>query len=662
MTSRTRLFSRFAWVGVIVFGVGITALGVWSTFHTLQGIDRTKRLVTLSDGWKQTRFWIAEEETLERKYRIERLRHDGYYHSKIVALFIRTVLRLRPISTVQDNAKIDTLLAANAKYVAAMGMMFRAVDAGNERRVDEIHNKIDPTYDLVEHIAVAEETIYNRSAFLSLARLEQTQRFVATAFPTLAAFGLLAIVAFGFVISEYRRKTDELLATQVTRLERAAFDDALTGLGNSRAFEAKLASRAALGPSASCHLALIDVDHFKQANDRFGHLHGDNVLRELGAVLRELPPAACAYRIGGDEFAVLFSDVAPSGVLEDLRRMQQRSASRLYGNTLSIGVASAGDGETEVAALHEHADVALYEAKHRGRNKIIAFDAQLLETSTSLGARRVVLDRILASPAACDIVFQAIWAYDGGALLGYEALARFSGDFTSPLEAFAVAERLDRAHELDARCIASIGAHVPAEFPGLLHVNISPATLLHGDTAAVALAELSSVTKIAPERIVVEVTEHTSVAPEALERVSDLRARGFRVALDDTGSGNAGLAILVTMPLDTIKIDKSLLATLGNDPKSRAIVSGIMLIAKGLGCNVVVEGVETREHIRLCGDLAGEHGLTDRLALQGFGLGRPCDARAIAGAAFHPALRRMDDPGERSPGDRRTTPSTAASV
>jgi len=321
--SRTRLASRFAWAGVIAFGVGITVLGIWSTSYTLRATDATQRLVKLSDGWQQARYWIAEEETLERKYRIERARHDAYYHDWAVATLTQTVLRLRPISSVRDNAKIDALLDANAKYVLAMRAMFRAVDRGDQRRIDAIHDAIDPTYDRIEHIAVAEEALYHRSAYLALARLQKTQRFVATGFPVLAFFGMLAIGACGGIIREYRRKADELVAAELARFERAALDDALTGLGNNRAFQAGVVERADADAQEACHLALIDVDHFKLANDRFGHLHGDNVLRGVGSLLADLPATARAYRVGGDEFAVVYRAIDLPSVLADLGSLQK---------------------------------------------------------------------------------------------------------------------------------------------------------------------------------------------------------------------------------------------------------------------------------------------------------------------------------------------------
>jgi len=638
--SRTRLASRFAWAGVIAFGVGITVLGIWSTSYTLRATDATQRLVKLSDGWQQARYWIAEEETLERKYRIERARHDAYYHDWAVATLTQTVLRLRPISSVRDNAKIDALLDANAKYVLAMRAMFRAVDRGDQRRIDAIHDAIDPTYDRIEHIAVAEEALYHRSAYLALARLQKTQRFVATGFPVLAFFGMLAIGACGGIIREYRRKADELVAAELARFERAALDDALTGLGNNRAFQAGVVERADADAQEACHLALIDVDHFKLANDRFGHLHGDNVLRGVGSLLADLPATARAYRVGGDEFAVVYRAIDLPSVLADLGSLQKRASARLLGNTLSIGVASAGVGDTSVATLHECADVALYEAKHRGRNKIVAYEPHLLESSTSLRARRVALDRFLASASAGDVAFQPIWTFYGGTLLGYEALSSFEGYFRSPDEATTVAERLDRAHELDACCLRSIGKQCPTGFDGLLFVNISPMTLLHGDAADRALSELSRTAGIPAGRIVVELTETIALVDEALACIAGLRARGYRVALDDTGSSNAGLAVLAKLPLDVVKIDGSLLAALDGDQRARAIVSGVMLVVRSLGCSIVMKGVETREHIRLCGQLAREHGLTEQLALQGNGLGGPSSSATVRSVARHPALRQ----------------------
>jgi len=617
------MLGRFAWVSLLVVGIGFTALGLFSVDSTLRVTAATRRLVTISDGWKRVRFWIIEEETRERKYVIERAHVDRPYHRVAVDSVAKSARDLEPFSTPADVKTIERLLADNAAYGAAMRQMFDAVDAHDVRRIAAIHRAVDPAYDRMEHAAHDAEARYGHAAYLALASLERTEFNIARAFPILAVLGLLALGTSILVIREYRRRSDAIVRLQVEALEAAALDDALTRLGNHRAFRAALAVGKRPGDDpALVHLALVDIDHFKKVNDRYGHIYGDNILHSVGELLREAARHATAYRIGGDEFALVFRGVGGAESFAELEGLRARAPEHLNGQTLSIGVATFDVREPDLAAIHERADVALYEAKHRGRNNVVRFESALVASSSSLYVRRLALERVLAQTSPYRVVFQPIWRLDGR-IDGYEALTRFGHEFASPLDAFDVAERLDRTPELDRRCIDSVAAQLPKRFAQRLFLNVSATTLAHESVAIACFERFARITGLAPHRITIELSEQTRVSPSAITCIANLRSRGFRIALDDTGSGNAGMAILSTVPLDAIKVDGPLLAAAETDKRAYAVVSGILVVADHLGYQVVIEGIETAAHIARCYAFASRHDMADRFALQGYALGLP---------------------------------------
>jgi diguanylate cyclase (GGDEF)-like protein len=630
LTRSTRYHGRFAWTALVVFAVAVAALGIWTTRETLEATAATRHVVRLADGWKRLRIWLVEEETRERKYLIEHDRIDRPYHAVAVASVTKAAAQLRELSPVEDHAAIDRLVADNRRYGRGIGRLFAASDARDGAAGARAHAAIDPSYDDMEHLALGFEQRYGHDEYLALAALEAKQRRVAAVFPVLVVLGILALTASFFVFGEYRRRYDGVVNAHLEQLESAALDDALTGLGNHRAFRQTLARLQASQPrDAPFHLALIDVDRFKSINDRFGHVHGDGVLRAVGALLRDEAREARAFRIGGDEFALVFG----SGTTDDAVALLDRLRGELphrSSATLSIGVATRPWGDPDLDAVHERADLALYEAKHRGRDRTVVYDTTLVAASTSIASRRHLLERILGDPAPFDVAFQPIRTIAGD-LFGYEALTRQYGGFGSIGEVFDTAERLERTAELDARCIASIAAALPVGFAHVLFVNVSPASFRSSDGVLDSLAALCDRTRLDPARIVVEVTERSPLPPQAAAIFGRLRSRGFRIALDDFGSGNAGLEAFARVPVDVVKIDGSLVSRLATDARARAVVGATCAMVAELSCRLVCEGVETTAVLEAAVGLARRHGVEARVALQGFAIGRP---GALPASAF----------------------------
>jgi len=374
----------FLWLGLLLYLVGLLSLAVWAGVRTETLTAYTREQVTMSDGWKQARYWTAEEETLERKYRL--YPGDRVYFEIPVRWLTRTVREMRRLGTERDKREADVILSANDRYWRAMMRMFDAVDRKQPKRVEFIHQAIDPAYDILEHAVDREERAYNRSAYRALAELDRTQALVVRLTPVIGIIGLTVLGAFFFVLRGYQRRAESVIRFEMSQLEREASYDKLTGVGNHGAFHkaCRAEVEGAVAGATALKLALVDVDDFKLVNDQRGHRHGDSVLRAIGVLLQTQFPDL-AYRIGGDEFAILLPLIPDEDAFARLERLRRGAESALGRVTLSIGLSKLTALTSEFETLFEQADAALYDAKHRGRN-VVATRLVLFGTDVSPSA------------------------------------------------------------------------------------------------------------------------------------------------------------------------------------------------------------------------------------------------------------------------------------
>jgi diguanylate cyclase (GGDEF)-like protein len=414
------------------------------------------------------------------------------------------------------------------------------------------------------------------------------------------------------------------LARRHRRIEDLAQLDALTELGNHRAFREQLAASAAVAQRhcGQLSIALIDVDNFRMLNELHGHRGGDRLLVALAAELQAGRDGGTAFRIGGDEFAVLMPETGEADTCTPAEHLLQVVAERLP-LTLSIGVAALDDGGTESG--WERADAALFEGKRRGRNQAAAHTELGVEHCTTTHVELRGLRQLLAD-GAVSCAYQPIWHIDGRSILGYEALARFSPDYglAGPGPAFEAAERIGRTAELDALCRSAAFGHV-GHLPetALLFVNLSPAALGHPSLGDAALLRVVADAGLRPDQIVFELTEQTSVDRALLvaecQRLAQL---GFHLALDDVGSGNAGLELLRHLPVYFIKIDRELVVGAASSAPAEAILKAICVFAESTGSYVIAEGIETTAQLEYVKNLPDQQHVTVH-GVQGYLLGRP---------------------------------------
>ncbi len=465
--------------------------------------------------------------------------------------------------------------------------------------------------------------------------------------PLLAALGLLIALLLALAAWMARQvlqpaiemdRSHRELSQRLEVAQHDALHDSLTGLGNHRAFYEELDRQLLVSRryGVACALLLIDLDDFKQVNDTAGHATGDAVLAAVGAFLaRYVRATDHAFRIGGDEFAVVMPHTDASGglvvaqrllamALEPVASVTQRHAGLIRPVSFSAGVSAVPVPAESRAELYAQADAALLWCKRHGRTTVAEYDperhtldGQDVIAELSQAVARVAADRALRP------VFQPVVELVSGRVTGFEGLVRpaAGSGFDNPGSLFVAAERCGRTVELDQAClevIAAAAAAIPEDRS--VSLNLSPRSLEAPEFSAHALARTLDRLGLSPERVVIELTEREAVDDMDLLRANleACRRAGMRIAADDVGSGNAGLRLLSQIHFDIVKIDLSLVQGGAARESSLAVLRSLVELAKRWGSVVVAEGVETPEQLRVLRSL-------DVTAAQGYLLGRPSD-------------------------------------
>jgi diguanylate cyclase (GGDEF)-like protein/PAS domain S-box-containing protein len=455
-------------------------------------------------------------------------------------------------------------------------------------------------------------------------------------------------------------------------LRHRAFHDELTGLPNRALFYDRIEH--ALGKRRDRLIALIfvDLDDFKAVNDRLGHAAGDELLVEFAARLRNCVRSAdTAARLAGDEFGVLLEDVAgPNEPVQVAERILAALSEPLTASGAPVPVAPSigivvstleGDGPDE---LLRRADVAMYAAKAGGKGRWELYQSELelgADDSEPSGARvswamrsdeqREQVLSLLDRPDALRIVYQPIIDLRTGAIAGYEALSRFDGPVDHPPNVwFEQAHRCGLGYRLEALAFER-ALSAPGRPAGTyLTVNLSLSTLASGEVRAVLPERLDGV--------VIEITENELVTEKAdvLAAMAMVRARGARLAVDDAGSGYAGLEHVMRLEPDVIKLDRALVDGVAADPVKAALIEAFVRYGRRIDASICAEGIETLEDLEVLADIDVAFG-------QGWAIGRPaapwapvadeaaesCRVRASAllaapaGGASADALERVAD-------------------
>ncbi|QQN67502.1 PAS-domain containing protein [Bradyrhizobium diazoefficiens] len=418
------------------------------------------------------------------------------------------------------------------------------------------------------------------------------------------------------------------------RVAHMAQHDSLTDLPNRTLFREKMGeglSQVAIAGGAMAVLC-FDLDNFKTVNDRLGHAAGDRLLRWVAAQLREnVGEQDTVARLGGDEFAVLQRGPQPQSAERLARRLVEvighppplESQSIHVG--VSVGIAIAPDHGLDADELMKCADLALYQAKARGRGAYQLFEPEMEEEARSRHALEHDLRGALEA-SQFHLVFQPQVRLDTTELTGFEALLRWkhpSRGFVSPAEFIPIAEENGLIVPIGEWVLRTACA-TAASWPDItVAVNLSPLQFRSRGLVAMVTSALAEA-GLPPQRLELEVTETALLddSEATIEILHQLRALGVRVSLDDFGVGYSSLSYLRKFPFDRIKIDRSFVGTLGESPESVAIVRTIASLGSVLGVETTAEGVETIEQL----DFVRECGCT---AVQGYYFGKPCPAAEV---------------------------------
>jgi diguanylate cyclase (GGDEF)-like protein len=456
----------------------------------------------------------------------------------------------------------------------------------------------------------------------------------------LLVVGLLGLVGVGVVF--YLVGGRQLMRDHRMTLQRAT-RDGLTDLPNQRAFHDEFPDAVAAAARYADPLALVllDVDNFKLINDRHGHQQGDSILRVVSGVLRSSRPGDRPYRIGGDEFALLLSHTDVDGARTLARRLSRNFEEA--GVEISMGVSALRPG-LSADTLHAEADTALYEAKRQGGNRAAHFEdirehVVVTTTETKDAVRRLIDEGRLTT------VFQPIWNFDEDKLLGFEALTRPdpSYELSGPAEAFDVAEQIGQVHQLDVLCVENALRAAPELERGvLLFLNISPLTLDLDVEAEAWLGPAVEQAGLRPEDVVIEVTERFGGrTASVVKRLKWLRDQGFKIAIDDVGTGNSGLEMLRSIEAEFVKLDRSIVTGAATEPGARAVLLAMATFARQTGAFVVAEGIEDEDTLQFVRTI-NERDLSAGAIIQGgqgFGLGRPApNLSPLAPRRLHDAV------------------------
>jgi diguanylate cyclase (GGDEF)-like protein len=422
--------------------------------------------------------------------------------------------------------------------------------------------------------------------------------------PWIAAAGLLAAFALG-LLRHMRRQLLGRLGAEMERARIAARDtqgDEVTGALTRRAFFR--AAEAALEPGRRGALLVFDMDHFKQINDAHGHEMGDAALRHLAAAVEQIAPDAVFGRLGGDEFALLVLGEAAADparlarcLLAELAR-PMHFAGRQLRLSASIGIAAA---EGTLDEMIGRADLALYEAKRSGRSRATLFDAEMLrERRHQRFVERELRAAILLNEL--ELAYQPIVGTDGR-LRACEALVRWrhpARGLIPPSDFIPVAERSLLIDALGAWVLKRACADAAGVEDMRIGVNFSASQFRRDDVVAM-VAQMLAETGLAPDRLVIEVTESVAMdaLPDVRARVETLRGMGVRISLDDFGAGHCGFSNLRSFPFNSVKIDRSFVQRLGASPADDVVVAALGRVADALGMAVVAEGIETPEQLAL---------------------------------------------------------------
>jgi diguanylate cyclase (GGDEF)-like protein len=444
--------------------------------------------------------------------------------------------------------------------------------------------------------------------------------------------------------NEKLMQNQQILEDYEKELHNQAYHDQLTGFKNRRSLIKNLSELVSSKTKGKVALLILDIDNFKYINDTMGHCFGDQLLMKVSDRFESLIEDDCKiYRLGGDEFVILFEN------FDEIATIEKLAVKLLKGCTtgffidlsnifisISIGISLYPEHGDNLDELLKNADIAVYKAKEKGKNRIVFYNKPMNEVISE----RVWLEKHLRTALDNNefiLHYQPQLDIATNKVSGLEALIRWNSPelgFISPLKFISIAE--------DTHLIIPIGEWVLKNaclFLRRLHqqgyenlsmsVNISMLQLIQDDFVDKVM-EILNESKLNPKYLELEITE--SILMESYEDIAEklklLKSKGVMIALDDFGKGYSSLNYLKQLPISTLKIDKTFVDTILVDDTEKSLTDLIIKIGRTMDLCVVAEGVETQEQL----DYLRSHKCSK---IQGYFFSRPVAEEAVVEAIMN---------------------------
>ncbi len=429
-----------------------------------------------------------------------------------------------------------------------------------------------------------------------------------------------------------------------------AFHDSVTDLPNrawlmqrlkfliANQSEPAINSNHDLNDNSTYAVLFIDIDRFKVINDSLGHLVGDQLLKHISLKIQEiLPPAAQISRFGGDEFVVLLEQIsdlqAAIAIADQIQALLQLP---LHVNNCelfigaSIGIVLGATEYDQPEDILRDADLAMYQAKNRGRGRCEIFDLQVRQSAIARLNLETSLRYALERQEFC-LYYQPIVCLQTRILCGFEALIRWRdalGAIISPFKFITVAEEIGLINPLGDWILreacqqtqiwrSQFQEKFGRELPLWINVNVSPIQLKQIGLSQ-NIKQILAETGLPGTCLKLEITESCLLETFDIGALDQIRNLGIRLCIDDFGTGYSSLSRLHELPIDSLKIDRAFVTRLGSEVDSSEIIKTILTLAQSLNMTTVAEGIETEFQLEKLSELGCQLG-------QGYLFAQPCD-------------------------------------